>query len=415
MKRGDNMLFIEMKDLKSGMRLARPIYNKMGVLLYERDTKLTPQGISSIRNFGLIGLYILEPAEPAPPMTEMEIQFEQFLTVSLFQLKDDMILLGNGKPPQNLQGLAATMLKNYGGLKQKISFLQNVRSSSDYVYKHCVSTAILTAMIVGDMKFSPQDRVAIICAALLHDIGKLLVPPELLVKEDLNQLDKDERRQIRKALERGYSLLQPETNIFNLPKLCLQIVGQLTHYEHNPQKPLDPTIKWHPGAQVIHVAEMYDSLTAMRLGHKPDSVLAAIRFLSKHPNHYARNLVAILSRRINILPSACCVDLSNGDKGIILRENPNDFMKPVIVRFSDNQIFDLSDPEVRKKIQVLDIMQTMDNRIKTDEETLKQFKSDPISKAQMDRFLKKWSQIRAQVKPSVGVPTKSSTMNRTDR
>lgn len=45
------MLFIRTDDLKPGMRLAKPIYNKLGVMLYDRDTRLTQQGIESIRNF----------------------------------------------------------------------------------------------------------------------------------------------------------------------------------------------------------------------------------------------------------------------------------------------------------------------------------------------------------------------------
>ena len=47
------MQFVRSQDLKPGMRLAKPIYNKMGVLLYERNTKLTLQSINSIDNFGL--------------------------------------------------------------------------------------------------------------------------------------------------------------------------------------------------------------------------------------------------------------------------------------------------------------------------------------------------------------------------
>ena len=69
------MQFKRTEDLKTGMRLARPIYNRDGVLLYERNSKLTTQGIVSIRNFGLIGIYILEPAEPVPPMTPEDIEF----------------------------------------------------------------------------------------------------------------------------------------------------------------------------------------------------------------------------------------------------------------------------------------------------------------------------------------------------
>ena len=52
------MIFVPAEKLKKGMRLAKPIYNKQGVMLYERNSKLTSQGIQSVRNFGLIGLYI---------------------------------------------------------------------------------------------------------------------------------------------------------------------------------------------------------------------------------------------------------------------------------------------------------------------------------------------------------------------
>ena len=68
------MRFVKRDNLKTGMRLARPIYNKNGVLLYERNSKLTRQGIESIRNFGLIGIFILEPAEPVPPMTQADLE-----------------------------------------------------------------------------------------------------------------------------------------------------------------------------------------------------------------------------------------------------------------------------------------------------------------------------------------------------
>ena len=53
------MLFVKTEDLCPGMRLAKPIYNRLGVLLYERNTELTPQGINSIRKFSLIGIYVL--------------------------------------------------------------------------------------------------------------------------------------------------------------------------------------------------------------------------------------------------------------------------------------------------------------------------------------------------------------------
>lgn len=37
------MIFVKADELKKGMRLAKPIYNKNGVMLYERDSRLTEQ------------------------------------------------------------------------------------------------------------------------------------------------------------------------------------------------------------------------------------------------------------------------------------------------------------------------------------------------------------------------------------
>ena len=70
------MIYVKTDELKPGMRLAKPIYDRKGTLLYDRNEKITRQGIESVKNFGLIGLYILEPAEPVPPMSEEEIEFE---------------------------------------------------------------------------------------------------------------------------------------------------------------------------------------------------------------------------------------------------------------------------------------------------------------------------------------------------
>ena len=82
------MLFIPAGEIQTGMRLAKPIYNKNGVLLYERNSPLTTQSINSIQNFGLIGIYILEPAEPLPPLTKEDLEFEQNQTVYMFHLKE---------------------------------------------------------------------------------------------------------------------------------------------------------------------------------------------------------------------------------------------------------------------------------------------------------------------------------------
>ena len=96
------LIYVKTEDLKVGMRLARPIYNKRGILLYGRNDKITKQGIESVKNFGLIGLYVLEPAEPLPPMSEEEMEFERFQTMAVFSIREDLDSIMNNKGPANL-------------------------------------------------------------------------------------------------------------------------------------------------------------------------------------------------------------------------------------------------------------------------------------------------------------------------
>ena len=105
------MLFVRQKDLKIGMRLARPIYNKQGVLLFERDSKLTAQAIQSVANFGLLGVYILEPAEPVPPMSEDDMEFERFQTMTVFSLQEEMEKLLNTGKTGRMQNIADGIIR----------------------------------------------------------------------------------------------------------------------------------------------------------------------------------------------------------------------------------------------------------------------------------------------------------------
>ena len=78
-------------------------------------------------------------------------------------------------------------------------------------------------------------------------------------------------------------------------------------------------------------------------------------------------------------------------------ENPVNFMAPVVLNIRDNQIYDLGDPAVAGKIQIMDIMKTMDNRIIVDEETLKQFSSDSRLHDTLNNYQKK---MKAKTSPS---------------
>lgn len=360
------MLFVKTDELKKGMRLARPIYNKDGVLLYERNSKLTIQGIVSIKNFGLIGIFILEPAEPVPPMTQADIDFERFQTMYVFSIQEELDKILQTKRLYKMPTIAANIVKSYGHIDKKINFVQNLRSKEDYLYKHSLNVAILCAMITHRMNMRLDEQADTVQAAIVHDIGKLTVPKNIKGKDTLTQ---EEQEAVRMAQIQGHNLIDIVfSSSPNVKRICAQALRALESLESGEDISSMKTVK---GAKVLAVAETFDTMTAMQVEKAPDSEVAAIKHLLENPQVYDSDVVRALIRSINILAPGVSVELNTGEKALVLNANEQNVLEPMILMFGDNSIVDLSDREMFGDLEIKDIMKTMDNRYVMDIDLLK--------------------------------------------
>ena len=360
------MIFVKSEDLKYGMRLAKPIYNKTGVLLYERNTRLTLQGIESVKNFGLLGLYILEPAEPVPPMTEEDLDFERFQTMAVFSIREELDNIIAGREPVNLKRLANAIITNYGRLDHKITFTQNLRSTTDYVYKHVINTAILCALISAQVYYTPTEQEELVLAALLHDIGKMLLPNK--VREKYDDYDTNDLIIVKKIQNDGLGLLRPEIGIDSGVR---RIVAQIHRMEYgNSNLEQGKILK---STKILKVANLFDTMTCMKISEEAISEIAAIKYLLLNKDEFDEEIVGALIKSINILTPGVCIELTNREKGLVISENPQNILRPVVLGFSTNKIYDLSNNGVYRRYQIVDIMKTMDNRIKVDRERLEEY------------------------------------------
>lgn len=361
------MLFVKTSKLKKGMRLARPIYNKDGVLLYERNSKLTAQGIQSIKAFNLIGLFILEPAEPVPPMTQEDILFERFQTMTVFSLREELLKIKDEKKKgSKIQVIVNNILKRYGNMDKKINFIQNLRSREDYVYKHALNVGILCALMSHVLNMRLEDQMDVIFAALLHDIGKLSLPKAIAAKDESND---DEKKVIDTYVMAGYELIG---NVFSLApgvkRCCVQMHQQWDSFRTDSH---EPKRKVALGTKVLLVADVYDTMTAMCLDQAPESEVVTIKYLMKHPEIFDPDVVDALIQSIHILAPGVSVELNTGEKAIVIRNDEADILRPMVLGFKNNNIIDLSDKEYQD-LEIKDIMKTMDNRHVMDTQLLRE-------------------------------------------
>ena len=351
------MQFIGTTELKVGMRLARPIYNKQGVLLFERDSKLTAQTIDSVKNFGLLGVYILEPAEPLPPMSE-DLEFERFQIATGFSIQDELEKILSTKNQGRINSIASMILKKYGYLDGRVTFYQNLRGRDDYVCRHSLNTAIFCAMITHVMNVRVDEQYQIIYAALTHDIGKLRIPADILFAQEDPEGKQKER--IYQSQMTGLDVLDTAIHDgYAIKRICAQALR--TWQEFEAQGSVNPNAKLTLGAKILIVANRYDEITAMSLQGKSESEVKAIQEFLDHPEIYDPEVVSALIKSVNILFPGVSVELSTGQKALVVTENFNNILKPIVLTFGDNTLLDLALWD-NHDIQIVDVMKTLDNR-----------------------------------------------------
>lgn len=359
---GIYMRFIKSQDLKIGMRLAKPIYSKQGVLLFDRDSKLTQQGINSVNNFGLLGVYILDPAEPLPPISEDDIAFESFQTMMVFQIEEELGKIRQTSRVHKMQSMTSMIIKQYGHLDSKIYFYQNLRSRKDFVYKHSLNTAILCTMISHVMNISLQEQLNTVYAALVHDIGKLDVYNMMGENMKVHPDKLWEAQFAAGALIEGAFL-----DGISIRRICYQAARVQREFEAGKITP----VKMVMGAKILMVANRFDEITAMQLdANNSDSEVRALREMMDNPEAYDPDVVQALTRVIHILAPGVSVILNSNEKALVLKENSRNILRPVLLSFRDNSIIDLSLSDYSDLV-VVDVLKSLDNRCIIDSDTLK--------------------------------------------
>lgn len=358
------MQFVKTGDLKIGMRLARPIFNKQGVLLYEQDSKLNAQTVESVRNFGLLGIFILEPAEPVPPMSDEDIAFERFQAMTVLTIQEELEHIMQTRKSYKLHNIAGIIIKNYGHLEKKTNFYQNLRSKTDYVYKHAMNVAILCTMISHVMNIRIEEQTHTVYAALLHDIGRVNVYKDMKEGADITQEQQDALW--RSQLAAGEIIESCMSEGISVNRIC----NQAAKAQMNAEQGHFSNTKLVNGAKILLVANKYDEMTAMRVdSSNKDSEVRAIKELLEYPEIYDPAVVNALIKSINILYPGVSVELNTGEKAVVLAENEENILRPLLLSFQNNKIIDMT-LKRNRNLKIKDIMKTLDNRYVIDKEAL---------------------------------------------
>lgn len=222
-------------------------------------------------------------------------------------------------------------------ITELFDMIQQMHSLNDSVYAHCVNVALICRMIGRWLHMEPHDLDTLTCCGLLHDIGKLVIPEEILNKP--GKLTDEEFAIVKSHPKYGYELLRNQNIDSRIKKSALM------HHERYdgsgyPNGLSDELLS--DFAMIVAIADVYDALTAARAYRVPLSPFQVIGNFEKDGfQKYHTKYIYVFLHRIAATYQNNRVMLSDGRACKIVMLNQNNLSRP-IVRFDDGEVLDLS-------------------------------------------------------------------------
>ena len=226
---------------------------------------------------------------------------------------------------------------NRNTITELFDMIQQMHSLNDSVYAHCINVALICRMMGRWLHMEPHDLNTLTCCGLLHDIGKLVIPEEILNKPD--KLTDEEFAIVKSHPKYGYELLRNQNIDSRIKKSALM------HHERYdgsgyPNGLSDELLS--DFAMIVAIADVYDAMTAARAYRVPLSPFQVIGNFEKDGfQKYHTKYIYVFLHRIASTYQNNRVMLSDGRACKIVMLNQNNLSRP-IVRFDDGEVLDLS-------------------------------------------------------------------------
>ena len=346
------------RTLQPGMKVDQSIIDRMGRTLIARGAILDEYVINSMMSLGIMSIYIQE-GEYDPEDDEKKItpiaqrNIERLHTddptkVTLSNSVRERVAEGIQYIYNNTEseGLAKATASITNDLMDAIETndavaidINTLKTSDEYTFKHSVDVATIAMVLAKQQGLSKQKIYEIGISGLLHDVGKTKVPLEILNKP--GRLDENEFATMKQHPVFGYHMIK-ERGEFS-EQVCL---GVLQHHEKTNATgyPLGCNANQiSPYAKIMSVADIYDALVTERPYKKAFSQRDAVEMIMSMTEELDMAAMKSFLESMILYPVDSIVELSNGEKAKVVKNNPHYILRPTVVDIISGKVYDLGE------------------------------------------------------------------------
>lgn len=334
------MRLVNIQYVKEGSVLARPVRDSRGRVLLAEGVTLTSAYLKKLKYLGYDMLFIQDERF-------QDIEIHNLISDKTKEVAYDAIRSVTTALDSDLNSSidAATVRRAVLGIVEDLLYSHDILSNlteiighDEYTFHHSVNSTIL-ALVMGMGKgYTHSELLALGMGVLMHDIGKIRIPKEILNKK--GSLKKEEFELIKKHTFYGYELIKNNQD-FSLHSAHVA----LQHHEKWQGGGYPRGLKGteiHEFGRIAAVADVYDALTSKRPYRDALQPYQAYEYvLGQSGFQFDPKIVRLFTKLIAVYPTGTGVELSNGQRGNVIRQNPSFPSRPVVrVIYDGNEPLD---------------------------------------------------------------------------
>lgn len=346
------MRYVPIFCLQEGMQIGRNIYSSDGAVLLAKDVRLTDEYIKSLDKLGVSGVYIEDTLSH-------DIQIKSVISDEL-RIQAIKSIKGIYNSPENVsrtintvENLAKSIIYEILNNKNIMVNMIDIKTFDDYIYSHSVNVAVLSSVVGIAMHLEGTKIEKLTASALLHDLGKVFIPKEVLSKID--NFTAEEEKIYKSHPEKGYRYIKQYYN--NIP--VTTYVGILQHHERFDGKGYPDGKKGEDismFARILSVCDAYDNMATESPNKKACLPSDAIEYIMANNGQiFDPKIVKIFLRRVAPYPLGTILMLSNGKRAIVIGNNEECSSRPKVRDLEDNTEFDLTYDKNYKNVTIVGV------------------------------------------------------------
>lgn len=321
------MRVVALQDKLAGETLAIPVHGDGGRLMLAQGMRLTAALIQALRKRGYTRVAIddvlLDDVEADEALQEETRQ----IAIRVLDTATANVLRGTPGDLRAMRNAVDAIIADLRDNPKACIGLYSLCSFDEETYTHSINVCVLSITSAQVLGWNVTDLRQVGLGALLHDIGKVLIPKHILNKPAL--LTDEEYALVKTHTNRGWELLQTCYDVG-----VVTAHAALDHHERLDGSGYPRQIKGDNISElgrITAVADVYEAMTADRPQRRavlPEAVHAFM--MERRGTLFDADAVEAMFQRIALYPTGTILSLWGGYVGVVTRQDPRSNNRPCV-------------------------------------------------------------------------------------